>query len=229
MDASILVVDDEPTLVELLKINLSREGYLVRTASDAAAAMDSIRRERPDLILLDIILPDISGTQLTGQLKNNPHFSQIPIILLTAKDADTDMIVGLNMGADDYITKPFNSGVLLARIEAVLRRYYPQGTAKGQILSAGTIKILPESKQVFVESRGIDLTRAEYLILLTLINADGGRVSRDSLLEKISDSQQNPAKRVVDVHVAALRKKLGTARKHIRTAHGQGYYIRNDL
>jgi DNA-binding response OmpR family regulator len=224
MNAQILIVDDQKDLLDLLSMSLSPEGYIIRTAQTAAEALSSIKLQKPDLILLDILLPDISGIRLTTQLKNDSETSQIPIILLTAKDGETDIIVGLSIGADDYITKPFNMKVLLARMEAVLRRAYPQGKEVKQVLSAGPIRVFPAARQVFVEGQPVELTGAEFAILLALINANGTILSRSELGKLLQNtSETGGSERVVDVHVAALRKKLGKARNFVKTIHGQGY------
>ncbi|MBL7215544.1 MAG: response regulator transcription factor [Phycisphaerae bacterium] len=223
MNAKILVVDDQTDLLELLDMSLSHEGYIVRTAASGADALAMIAVDTPDLILLDIILGDISGIKLTTRLKNDVKTAHIPIILLTAKDSETDIIVGLSVGADDYITKPFSTKVLLARIDAVLRRAYPDPNAVREILQAGPIRIFPAGRQVFVEGKSVELTPAEFNILLSLFKAAGSTLSRDELQTILGSSDQSQNERVVDVHVASLRRKLGSARMIIKTVHGQGY------
>ncbi len=224
MNAQILIVDDQKDLLDLLSMSLSPEGYSIITAQTAAEALSSIKLQKPDLILLDILLPDISGIRLTTQLKNDSETAQIPIILLTAKDSETDIIVGLSIGADDYITKPFNMKVLLARMEAVLRRAYPQGKEIKQVLSAGPVRVFPAARQVFVEGQPVELTGAEFAILLALINSQGTILSRGELGKLLQNTPESGgSERVVDVHVAALRKKLGKARNFVKTIHGQGY------
>ena len=227
MNANILIVDDETDLLELLDMNLSAEGYTVRTAETAKEALSAIETALPDLILLDIMLDDISGIQLTGRLKNSPRTTEIPIILLTAKDTETDMVVGLSMGADDYITKPFSTKVLVARIEAVLRRAYPSPEAIARrSLSAGPVRVFPDSQEVLVDGSPIVLTAAEYSILVALIRAQGGVLSRAELKDELDPIAQSENTRLIDVHMATLRKKLGMARKIIRTVHRSGYRIR---
>lgn len=224
MNAQILIVDDQKDLLDLLSMSLAPEGYVVRTAQTAGEALSSIKLQKPDLILLDILLPDISGIRLTTQLKNDSETAQIPIILLTAKDSETDIIVGLSIGADDYITKPFNIKVLLARMEAVLRRAYPHGKEIKQVLSVGPIRIFPAARQVFVEGQSVELTGAEFAILLALVTAQGKVLSRTELGKLLQNSpEMGGRERVVDVHVAALRKKLGKARNFVKTIHGRGY------
>jgi two-component system phosphate regulon response regulator PhoB len=223
MNAKILIVDDQLDLLELLTMSLTQEGFLVRTASSGAKALSEITSDKPDLILLDIILGDISGIKLTTKLKNDVETSHIPIILLTAKDSETDIIVGLSVGADDYITKPFNTKVLLARMEAVLRRAYPEPNPVREIVQAGPIRIFPSSRQVFLEGVPMDFTPAEFTLLMALIKAGGAVLSREQLLELLAPGQESQSERLVDVHIAALRKKLAKARYVIKTIHGRGY------
>jgi DNA-binding response OmpR family regulator len=223
MNAKILIVDDQLDLLELLQMALEQEGYKVRTAASGTAALEAVASEKPDLILLDIVLGDISGIKLTTKLKNSDETSQIPIILLTAKDSETDIIVGLSVGADDYITKPFSTKVLLARMEAVLRRAYPEPQPVREILQAGPVKLFPAGRQVFNEGAPVEVTPAEFTILSALIKAGGAILSREELALMISPGQAVTNERVVDVHIAALRKKLNKARYIIKTMHGKGY------
>jgi len=223
VNAKVLIVDDQLDLLELLQMALEQEGFKVRTASSGAAALEAVAAEKPDLILLDIILGDISGIKLTTRLKNSDETSHIPIILLTAKDSETDIIVGLSVGADDYITKPFSTKVLLARMEAVLRRAYPEPQPVREILQAGPVKLFPAGRQVFNEGAPVEVTPAEFTILSALIKAGGAILTRLELAQLISPGQEVTNERVVDVHIAALRKKLGKARYIIKTMHGKGY------
>lgn len=224
MAATILAVDDIPAMLELLKITLSKEGYIVRTAETATQAFEEIQKEVPDLILLDIMLPDMSGTQLTAKLKNTPQFANIPIVLVTAKDSDSDVVVGLKMGADDYITKPFKADVLTARVEAILRRYHPTGVIGQEMLACGAIRVLPQSHQVYADNESVEMTQAEFIILQTLIKSNPLIVSRQELLTILANGgEPDVSERVVDTHVASIRKKLGNSRKYIRTVHGRGY------
>ncbi len=225
MNAKILIVDDEKDLLELLSMNLGAEGFIITTAEDAAQALAAVRTNRPDLILLDIMLPDTSGIKLTGKLKNTPETANIPIILLTAKDKETDVIVGLSVGADDYVTKPFSNSVLVARIEAVLRRAYPADEAVREILAAGPVIILPSAREVRVHGQPVELTGGEYGILVALIEAGGNILSRDQLKSALGEEAKGEKARIIDVHIASLRKKLGPARTIIKTVHSRGYRI----
>jgi two-component system phosphate regulon response regulator PhoB len=224
MTARILIIDDEKDLLEMLSMNLSTAGFVVRTAASGAEGLSVIRTDRPDLILLDVMLGDISGVKLAGKLKNTPETAGIPIIMLTARDSETDMIVGLSMGADDYITKPFSTAVLVARIEAVLRRGSGEGDSLRDILTVGPVRIVPASRQVLVEGKAVELTGGEYNILLALVEAGGSILSRNEL-KGISGAGRGDSERIVDVHIAALRKKLGRAKSIVKTIHGRGYRI----
>jgi len=225
MNAKILVVDDEKDLLELLSMNLGAEGFLVTTAQTAADALAAVSTDPPDLILLDIILPDISGINLTGKLKNSPITANIPIILLTAKDTETDVIVGLSVGADDYVTKPFSTKVLLARIENLLKRPDSRG-ARLNTLTAGPVTIVPDHRQVYVQGKPVELTSAQFDILLALMTAAGRVLSRTELNKALGETTGERNMRIVTVHIAALRKKLGPAAKIVKTVHAKGYRIR---
>jgi len=224
MSAKILIVDDEKDLLEMLSMNLSAAGYVVRTAGGGAEAMSIIRTDRPDLVLLDVMMEDISGIKLVGKLKNTPETADIPVIMLTARDSETDMIVGLSMGADDYVTKPFSTAVLVARIEAVLRRGAAATDSLREIIAVGPVRIIPASREVLVDGVPVDLTGGEYNILLALVEAGGSVLSRAEL-KVASGAERADSERIVDVHIAALRKKLGPAKGIIKTVHGQGYRI----
>jgi DNA-binding response OmpR family regulator len=225
MSTKLLVVDDERDLLELLSMNLGREGYQVLTAETGAGALDIIGKERPDLILLDIMLADISGIKLTKTLKRDPATASIPIILLTAKDTETDIVVGLTVGADDYVTKPFSTSVLTARIEAVLRRGDSKPVEAGEVLQAGPIRINPTTRQAWAENNPVDLTGGEFNILLTLVQSAGKVVPREHLKTALGPTSHGQKDRIVDVHIASLRKKLGPARSRLRTVHRHGYRI----
>jgi DNA-binding response OmpR family regulator len=225
MSTKLLVVDDERDLLELLSMNLGREGYQVLTAETGAGALDIIGKERPDLILLDIMLADISGIKLTKTLKRDPATASIPIILLTAKDTETDIVVGLTVGADDYVTKPFSTSVLTARIEAVLRRGDSKPVEAGEVLQAGPIRINPTTRQAWAENNPVDLTGGEFNILLTLVQSAGKVVPREHLKAALGPTSHGQKDRIVDVHIASLRKKLGPARSRLRTVHRHGYRL----
>lgn len=223
--AKILVVDDHPDLLDILEMNLTREGFEVRTAETGSAAMEHLSEELADLILLDVMLEDTSGIKLASRLKKDPRTAPIPIIMLTAKDTETDMVVGLSVGADDYITKPFSTQVLLARIEALLRRVYPDEKNSAKSVTVGPFRMIPAGRQLFVDGRAVELTSSEYNIMLAILEGRGEVLSRDKLKEALWPESADRKERIVDVHIASLRKKLGNYRKHIRTVHGRGYRV----
>ncbi len=226
MRADILVVDDEQDLLDLLRMGLEGEGYRVRTVLTGAEALDAVQTRPPDLVLLDIMLDDVSGIDVAAQLKHGPQTAGIPIILLTAKDSDTDIVVGLRVGADDYVTKPFSTAVLVARIEAVLRRVREAARQTGPVISAGPVRVIRQSRQVLVGDREVHLTGAEFRILAALIEAGGKVLGRGDLKAALGPEATGQNERIVDVHVAALRKKLGAdGRRVVRTVHGAGYRI----
>ena len=225
MSKRILIVDDEPELVALLEMGLGSEGYSVSSATTGQQAITKLQSDRPDLILMDIMLPDISGVRLTGQIKNNPRTAGIPIIMLTAKDSATDVIVGLNMGADDYVTKPFSTSVLAARIDAVLRRKASSASSPDGALICGAVTVRPQSRQCFVHGRSIDLTPAEFRILVSLMEAGGAVVKLDELATTLGLAAGENAGRNIYVHVSSLRRKLGAARKTVKTVQGSGYRV----
>jgi DNA-binding response OmpR family regulator len=226
MPKKILIVDDEPEMVALLEMSLGGEGYSITSASSGAQALEKLKTDRPDLVLMDVMLPDVSGTRLTGQIKSDPRTSAIPVIMLTAKDSATDVIVGLNMGADDYVTKPFSTPVLAARIDAVLRRKGASGAAaQATTRAVGDIVIDAGKRQCTVRGRNIDLTPAEFKILSALVEAGGDVVKLEQLGDHLGLETGDSAQRNIYVHVSSLRRKLGDAKKAIKTVQGLGYRI----
>jgi len=228
MARKILIVDDEPELVALLEMSLGGEGYSIASAGSGAEALQKVLADRPDLILMDVMLPDVSGTRLTGQIKNDPRTSGIPVIMLTAKDSATDVIVGLNMGADDYVTKPFSTPVLAARIDAVLRRPSASASQPGENFTAGSIVVNPRSRQCKVGGHAVDLTPAEFTILAALMRAGGDAVKLEELGAALGLGNGEAAERNIYVHISSLRKKLGGAKKLVKTVQGLGYRVETD-
>jgi DNA-binding response OmpR family regulator len=224
MPKKILIVDDEPEMVALLEMS-GGEGYSITSAASGAQALEKLRTDRPDLVLMDVMLPDVSGTRLTGQIKSDPRTSAIPVIMLTAKDSATDVIVGLNMGADDYVTKPFSTPVLAARIDAVLRRKVASGTAAQAARAVGDIVVDVGRRQCTVRDRNIDLTPAEFKILNALVEAGGDVVKIEQLGCELGLETGDSAERNIYVHISSLRRKLGDAKKAIKTVQGLGYRI----
>lgn len=219
----ILVVDDEETLCEALRYNLESEGYLVDTANSAEEAL-GLKLSDYNLILLDIMMGEISGTQLARIIKSSPITSPIPIIFCTAKDTEDDMIAGLDLGADDYISKPYSMKSLLARVRAVLRRMdvMNNNQLEDKVEYEG-LMIIPSQKQCFVDGKEVKLPRKEYEILLKLLSHPGRVYSRETLLSEIWPDEVIVVDRVVDVHIAHIRQKIGPYGKNIVSRSGYGY------
>ena len=227
MAERILIVDDEPDIVELLEYNLTQGGYLVVTARDGASAMAEVRRQRPDLILLDLMLPDVAGTEICRRLRRDPVTEAIPIVMITARGEEIDRVVGFELGADDYITKPFSPRELVLRVQAVLRRARPKHEARDELIEIGELCIDVPRHQVTVEGAEIGLTALEFKLLLDLASRRGRVQSRDALLERVWGYAPGIETRTVDTHVKRLREKLAAARDYIETVRGVGYRMRD--
>jgi two-component system alkaline phosphatase synthesis response regulator PhoP/two-component system response regulator ResD len=217
----ILVVDDEKNIVELAKLYLRQEGYDVITAADGAAALEQCRAERPDLVVLDIMLPQIDGWEVCRRLR---QAGRIPIIMLTARSDDVDKIVGLELGADDYMVKPFNPRELVARVKAVLRR--SEGTlGQPAALNLGNLRIDTARREVWVADQSVSLRAKEFDLLAYLARHRGLVLSRDQLLNAVWGYDFYGDTRTVDVHVAHLRDKLSGSDVTIETVWGIGYKL----
>lgn len=219
----VLVVEDEPAIVELVKYSLREAGWDIRTADTVAGAWDSITHGKPDLVLLDWMLPDQTGLRLLSRLRADRDFQDIPVIMLTAKSMEEDKIAGLNTGADDYVTKPFSPRELLARARALLRRKSPH-LAEAP-LRAGSVVLDPNSCTVSVENQQIDIGNAEYKLLKFLMAHRERVFSRAQLLDKVWGDHAVIEERTVDVHVLRLRKALKSADGLIRTVRSVGYML----
>ncbi len=219
----VLVVEDEPAIVELVKYSLREAGWDICTADTAGAAWDSITHGKPDLLLLDWMLPDQSGLRLLARLRGDRDFQDIPVIMLTAKSMEEDKLAGLNTGADDYITKPFSPRELLARSRALLRRKSPHLSEAP--LRAGAVVLDPNSCTVTVENTQIEIGNAEYKLLKFLMAHRERVFSRAQLLDKVWGDHAVIEERTVDVHVLRLRKALKGADGLIRTVRSVGYML----
>lgn len=224
----ILVVDDEPPIVELVKFNLEKEGYEVVVAFDGMTAIDRTMEEKPNLIILDIMLPEVDGFEVCRSLSHNPQTKDIPIIMLTARGEEVDKILGLEFGADDYITKPFSPRELVARVKARLRRATtsPKDKEDAEVLSFGRLTIDPHRFAVFVDEVKLDFTPKEFELLKFLAQNSGRVYNRDFLLEKIWGYDYSGDTRTVDVHIRHIRQKVEVNPKepqYIMTIHGIGY------
>jgi len=222
----ILVVDDEEDIVELVTLNLVREGYDVLAASTGEQAIELARARQPDLAILDLMLPGIDGLEVCRVLKTNPRTEQMPVIILTAKSEDSDIIAGLELGADDYVTKPFNSNVLIARVRRVLRKKVAQHLDRG-VVRIHDMTIDPARCEVLLYGKPITLTFSEFNILYTLAKRPGIVFTRYQIVDALHGSDHIVTERAVDVQIAYLRKKLGSCKDYIETIRGVGYRFKD--
>lgn len=221
---TILVVEDESDLSDVLSYHLTREGYLCRRVADGERAIAEAHRQPPDLIILDRMLPALSGDEVAQRLKRDPRTAAIPILMLTAKAEDEDELVGFALGADDYVRKPFSVKLLLARIAAVLRRQRPP--AKREVLAIGPIVLDHGRHEVIADGQPLDLTATEFRILAALMTARGRVLSRAQLIDIAIGKGAAITNRAMDVHIAAMRKKMGPTGNCIHTVRGVGYAFR---
>jgi len=220
----VLVVDDEPSIVQLTRLYLERDGYRVIEAGDGKSALDAIRRERPALVLLDIMLPEIDGLEVCRSLRAEKN--QVPVIMVSARDEDIDKILGLELGADDYLTKPFNPRELVARVKALLRRSTPSAEAEPPlILHVGDLIIDTARREVTVNGKLVDLRTQEFEVLFILVRNRGIVMTREKLLNLAWGFDFAGETRTVDMHVSQLRRKLCDSRIHIETVTGIGYKL----
>jgi DNA-binding response OmpR family regulator len=218
---SVLVVDDERNIVELVRLYLEKEGFAVVSAADGEQALVQYERTDPDLVILDLMLPKLDGFEVCRELRRR---GDVPILMLTARSEDIDAIVGLELGADDYVTKPFNPRALVARVKAILRR--TDATAKGgRPIQVGDLRIDPRRREAIVGERRLDLRAREFDLLAALARDPGVVLSRDTLLEDVWGTDFPGETRTVDVHVAEVRKKLGEDGPQIETLRGIGYRL----
>ncbi len=223
MSDLILIVEDEEDLVTALQYNLERDGYQTRAARDGAAALElAAQRPLPDLILLDLMLPDMSGKDVCRQIRSDPETRHIPIMMATAKGEEVDRVIGFEVGADDYVVKPFSVRELLLRIRAIIRRARSEDRAEGQTVF-GVLRIDREGHAVWVDEESVPLTALEFKLLLTLYGRRGRVQSRRQLLHDVWDIQVDVETRTVDTHVKRLRHKLREAGRYIETLRGVGY------
>jgi two-component system, OmpR family, alkaline phosphatase synthesis response regulator PhoP len=224
--ANILVVDDDRSIVKVVRSYLEQAGFSVRVAYDGESALHQLRSEKPDLLVLDLMLPDRDGWEITRIIRSDPNLGTIPIIMLTARVEDTDKIVGLELGADDYITKPFNTREIVARVRALLRRASFSQHTPSQQLRIGKLVVDPDQRLVTIDERNIDLTRTEFTLLHILVANPGHTFTRDELLEKSMGYAYEGMGRTLDTHISNLRKKIEpdpSAPIYVQTVYGIGY------
>ncbi|HKV69672.1 MAG TPA: response regulator [Gemmatimonadales bacterium] len=226
LSARVLVVDDEPDITALVAYHLAKAGYRVSTAASGVEALNAVREERPDLVVLDLMLPGRSGFDVLAELRGRPETKDVGVVLLTAKKDEPDRIKGLSLGADDYLAKPFSPQELVLRVGAVLRRLTAPAVSAGGVLAAGPVRLDVAAHKAEVDGEAVDLTATEFRLLRLLIEREGRVQDRTQLLETVWRAQPDIQTRTVDMHVQRLRTKLGRAGQCIETVRGVGYRFR---
>jgi two-component system, OmpR family, alkaline phosphatase synthesis response regulator PhoP len=224
----ILAIDDEEDILELIRYNLEKEGFTVECAETGESGLRKTTSEHFDLILLDLMLPGIDGLETARRLKNNPETKSIPIIMLTAKGEEADVVIGLELGADDYMSKPFSPRVLTARVRSVLRRISENSDDSRAVLKIKDFEIHPGRRTVHINNELADLTFTEFQILHTLAKRPGWVFTRYQIVEAVRGDDYPVTDRSVDVQIVGLRKKLGTHGKYIETVRGVGYRFKDE-
>lgn len=222
----LLVVEDDEDILELVAYNLVKAGYRVTRAATGREALARVAEEPPDLVVLDLMLPETDGTEVCRRLKGDASTSAIPVVMLTAKGEESDIVAGLELGADDYITKPFSPKVLLARIRAVLRRKEKGDADADAVIRVHNLVIHPGRREVLLDGAPVDLTYTEFSVLHVLARRPGWVFTRYQIVDAVRGGDYDVTDRSVDVQIAGLRKKLGGAGGHIQTVRGVGYRIR---
>jgi two-component system alkaline phosphatase synthesis response regulator PhoP len=223
----ILLVEDEEDIAEIIKLQAELAGYKVVVESDGLNGLRAVAREKPDLVVLDIMLPGLNGLDVCRKIKSNPDTKPIPVIMISAKSEELDVILGLELGADDYVSKPFSVKILLSRIRAVLRRGKEPEVAQ-KVITFGAFTLDLEGYQLQKKGKGIPLTRSEFNILKRMLSNRGKVLSRNQLLDEITGDDVYIVDRNIDVHVASLRRKLGPNFQNIETVRGIGYRFIDD-
>jgi two-component system phosphate regulon response regulator PhoB len=218
----ILVVDDDPDILTLVQYNLEKDGYAVALCDHGSEALEKVGRENPDCLVLDIMLPGMDGREICRLLRTNPLTRKIPVLMLTAKSEETDIVVGLELGADDYLTKPFSPRVLLARVKALVRRS-ESAPDSSRVTRVGPFSIDSSKKEILAGAKPVSLTATEYHLFSYLASRPGRVFSRDELLNSVWEGGAAVTDRTVDVHMVSLRKKLGRYADAIETVRGFGY------
>jgi len=225
----ILVVDDEEDILELIKYNLSMDGFEVTGVLTGEKALEKVHKQAIDLIILDLMLPGINGLEVARQIKEDPNSSSIPIIMLSAKGEEADIVIGLELGADDYITKPFSPRILQARVRAVLRRQAKNIVDETAPISIFDLIINPGKRKVEAAGKQVDLTFTEFQILAFLARRPGWVFTRNQIVDSVKGDAYYVTERSVDVQIVGLRKKLGDCGKYIETVRGMGYRFKEKV
>ena len=226
--STVLIVEDEPDIAELVEYNLQREGYKVLKAADGRKGLELARTRKPDAVILDLMLPEMDGIEVCRNLRQDQTTQDLAVIMLTAKGEESDVVLGLELGADDYMTKPFSPRELVARLRAVLRTRTPtQANGVKQRIQVGSVVLDLERYEIRVDDRNVPVTRAEFRLLWALASRPGRVFTRDELVESITNGENIILGRNVDVHVSSARKKLGPEGDMIVTVRGVGYKCRD--
>lgn len=225
--ASILIIEDDPDIVELLQYNLEKEGFPVRTAADGETGLQAARRFKPGMILLDLMMPGMDGLEVCQNLKRDPNTAGIPLMMITAKSQESDVVTGLELGADDFLSKPFSPREVIARVRAVLRRSKGEAKHVPTRIELGEVVLDLDRYEIEVSGELREFTRAEFRLIWALASQPGRVFARQELVEHITAGETFISDRNVDVHVSAVRKKLGESGDLIRTIRGVGYKIRD--
>ena len=223
--ARILVVDDEPDILELVQYNLTRDNYDVVCVESGEEALAQVSARPPDLIVLDLMLPGVNGLEVCRTLKRDTRTAAIPVVMLTARGEEADIVAGLELGADDYLTKPFSPRVLLARIHAVLRRQHAEPVAADAVVTYHDLVLHPGRHEVLVQGQPVQLTPMEFRILHRLIRRPGWVFTRNQLIAAAQGDDVSVTERSVDVHIVSLRRKLGAYGDAVETIRGVGYRL----
>ncbi len=222
MSERVLIVDDEPDLLELVRVNLAQAGYEVEMCASGQEGLDRVRQAPPDLLVLDLMLPDLPGTEVCRRIRSEERFAELPILMLTAKSEEVDRVVGFELGADDYVSKPFSPRELTLRVGAILRRARNAPEPK-TTLGHGALALDTDRHRCAVDGSPVDLTAKEFKLLATLMRRPGRVRSRQSLLDEVWGSDITVTERTIDTHLKRLREKLGAAGDLIETVRGVGY------
>jgi two-component system phosphate regulon response regulator PhoB len=224
MSHHVLVIDDEPDILELVRFGLTQEGFSVETAATAGEGLACIASRLPDLVVLDLMLPDMSGTEVCRKLRSQTETARLPVLMLTARGEEVDRVVGFELGADDYVTKPFSPRELALRVKAVLRRSAPSSPDEIEhLLTHGDLRLDLERHRCSVAGAEIELTAKEFGLLAKLMQRPGRVFTREKLLDELWGTEVTVTHRTVDTHMKRLREKLGDAGSHIHTVRGVGY------
>ena len=222
----VLIVDDDPDIQKLVSYNFGQAGFEVATAGTGQKALESVQKQAPDLIILDLMLPDIDGMEVCRTLRQRDNSRRIPIIMLTARGEEIGRVIGFELGADDYVSKPFSQRELILRVKSIFRRMKEQ---RSDMLRAGRIQVYPARRQCFLGSREVELTSKEFDLLQELMLGRGNVLTRAALMDKVWGYHGEAVSRTLDTHVRRLREKLGQDGLHVETVRGVGYRIETSV